>query len=53
MFEKKNEDGSVRTEGGKGCIGCGSRELVVKKIDMTQTAEAIASRTINADKGCF
>ena len=45
----KNEDGSVRTEGGKGCIGCGSRELVVKKIDMTQMAEAKASRTVNSD----
>ena len=45
----KNEDGSVRTEGGKGCIGCGSRELVVKKIDMAQLAEVKASRTVNAD----
>lgn len=45
----KNEDGSVRTEGGKGCIGCGSRELVVKEIDMTQMAEAKACRRVNPD----
>ena len=45
----KNEDGSVRTEGGKGCIGCGNRELVVKKIDMTQMAEAKACRRVNPD----
>ncbi|MCQ2385531.1 MAG: hypothetical protein MJ078_02495 [Clostridia bacterium] len=29
-----DEDGTTRTEGGKGCIGCGNRELVVKAVDM-------------------
>lgn len=47
--EVKNEDGSIRIEGGKGCIGCGSRELVVKMVDMTKMAEVMASRKNNAE----
>ena len=42
--EVKNEDGSVRVEGGKGCIGCGNRELVVKKVDMSKMAEVKKAR---------
>ena len=34
--EVKNEDGTVRVEGGKGCIGCGNKELVVKKVDTSK-----------------
>ena len=37
--EVKNEDGTVRVEGGKGCIGCGNKELVVKMVDMSRMAE--------------
>ena len=33
--EVKNADGSVRREGGKGCIGCGNRELIIKEVDMS------------------
>lgn len=42
--EVKNEDGSSRVEGGKGCIGCGNRELVVKMVDMSKMAEVKAAR---------
>ena len=37
--EAKNEDGTVRVEGGKGCIGCGNKELVVKMVDMSRMGE--------------
>lgn len=42
--EIKNEDGSSRIEGGKGCIGCGNRELVVRKVDMSKMAEVKKAR---------
>ena len=42
--EVKNEDGTVRVEGGKGCIGCGNKELVVKMVDMSRMAEREADR---------
>lgn len=42
--EVKNEDGSVRVEGGKGCLGCGNRELIVKMVDMSKIAEIQAAR---------
>jgi len=42
--EVKNDDGSVRIEGGKGCIGCGNRELVIKEVDMSKVAEVEAIR---------
>lgn len=42
--EVKNEDGTTRTEGGKGCIGCGNRELIVKMVDMSKMAEVKAER---------
>ena len=42
--EVKNEDDTVRVEGGKGCIGCGNRELVVKMVDMSKMAEVKAAR---------
>ena len=38
--EVKNDDGTTRIEGGKGCIGCGNKELVVKMVDMSRMAEA-------------
>ena len=44
----KDEDDSVRTEGGKGCIGCGSRELVVKRVDTTPKDEVKVSKKNNA-----
>lgn len=40
----KNEDGTVRVEGGKGCIGCGNRDLIVKMVDMSKMAEVKAAR---------
>lgn len=42
--EVKNEDGTTRTEGGKGCIGCGNKELVIREVDMSRMAEAEAAR---------
>ena len=42
--EVKNDDGTVRVEGGKGCIGCGNRELVVKMVDMSKMAEVEVAR---------
>ena len=42
--EVKNEDGTTRIEGGKGCIGCGNRELVIKAVDMSKMAEVQAAR---------
>ena len=42
--EVTDEDGAVRTEGGKGCIGCGNRELVVRRVDMSKMAEVKAAR---------
>ena len=42
--EVKNDDGTVRVEGGKGCIGCGNRELVVKMVDMSRMKEVEAAR---------
>ena len=42
--EVKNDDGTTRIEGGKGCIGCGNRELVVKMVDMSKMAEVQAAR---------
>lgn len=40
----ENEDGTVRIEGGNGCIGCGNRELVIRKVDMSKTEEVKAAR---------
>ena len=37
-LEVKNEDGTTRIDGGKGCLGCGNRELVVKLVDMGKQA---------------
>lgn len=42
--EVKNEDGTSRVEGGKGCIGCGNRNLVVKMVDMSKMAEVKKAR---------
>lgn len=42
--EVKNDDGSARVEGGKGCLGCGNRELVVKIVDMSRDAEVKAEK---------
>ena len=42
--EVKNDDGSVRVEGGKGCIGCGNRELEVREVDMSRMGEVEAAR---------
>ena len=42
--EVKNDDGTTRVEGGKGCIGCGNRELVIKEVDMSRMAEVEVER---------
>lgn len=42
--EVKNDDGTTRIEGGKGCIGCGNRELVIREVDMSRMAEVEAAR---------
>lgn len=42
--EVKNDDGTVRVEGGKGCIGCGNRELVIREVDMSRMQEDEAAR---------
>ena len=42
--EVKNDDGTVRVEGGKGCIGCGNRELVIREVDMSRMKEVEAAR---------
>ena len=42
--EVKNDDGTVRVEGGKGCIGCGNRDLVIREVDMSKMAEVQAER---------
>ena len=34
--EVKNEDGTTRIEGGKGCIGCGNRDLVIREVDTSK-----------------
>lgn len=34
----KNEDGTTRVEGGKGCIGCGNRALEIRRVDMSRMA---------------
>lgn len=47
--EVKNEDGTTRIEGGKGCIGCGNRELVIKMVDMSRMAEVEAARKAKAE----
>ena len=31
-------DGTTRIEGGKGCLGCGNRDLVIRKVDMSKMA---------------
>ena len=47
--EVKNEDGTTRIEGGKGCIGCGNKELVVKMVDTSKMAEIEAARKAAAE----
>lgn len=42
--EVKDDDGTTRTESSKDCIGCGSRKLVVRKVDMRNMAEVKAAR---------
>lgn len=37
--EIKNDDGTTRIEGGKGCIGCGNRKLVVRMVDTSKMAK--------------
>jgi len=46
--EVKNDDGTTRIEGGKGCIGCGNRELVIREVDMSKMAEVQAAREANS-----
>lgn len=45
----KNEDGTTRIEGGNGCIGCGNRELVIRKVDMSKATEIEAARKAKAE----
>ena len=40
----QNDDGSTRIEGGKGCIGCGNRELVIREVDMSRMKEVEEQR---------
>ena len=47
--EVRNEDGTIRIEGGKGCIGCGNRELVIYEVDMRRMAELQAARKAKAE----
>ena len=47
--EVTDEDGTKRMEGGKGCIGCGNRELVIRKVDMSKMAEVQAARKAKMD----
>jgi len=47
--EVKNDDGTARVDGGKGCIGCGNRELVIRKVDMSHMAEVQAERKAKQD----
>jgi len=48
--EVKNDDGTTRIEGGKGCIGCGNRELVIREVDMSKMAEVQAARKAKMDE---
>lgn len=34
--EVENDDGTTRIEGGKGCIGCGNRDLVIRVVDTSK-----------------
>jgi len=47
--EVKNDDGTTRIEGGKGCIGCGNRELVIREVDMSRMAEVQSVRKAKID----
>ena len=47
--EVKNDDGTTRIEGGKGCIGCGNKELVVRMVDTSKMAEIEAARKAAAE----
>ncbi len=38
-----DENGIVRTEGGKGCIGCGNRELIIRQVDTSKMAAVKAA----------
>ena len=40
----KNEDGTTRVEGGKGCLGCGNKNLVVKRVDTSKMKEIMEAR---------
>lgn len=42
--EVTDDDGTTRIEGGKGCIGCGNRELIIREVDMSRMAEVCAAR---------
>lgn len=48
--EVKNDDGTTRIEGGKGCIGCGNRELVIREVDMSRMKEVEAARKARMDE---
>lgn len=48
--EVKNEDGTTRIEGGKGCIGCGNRDLVIREVDTSKMAEIEAARKASENK---
>jgi len=45
----KNDDGTVRIEGGNGCLGCGNRELVIREVDMSKMTEIEAARKVQMD----
>lgn len=32
----KNDDGTTRIDGGKGCVGCGNKKLVIREVDMSK-----------------
>lgn len=41
--EVKNNEGTTHIEGGKGCIGCGNRNLIIREVDMSKMAEVRAA----------
>jgi len=43
----KKEDGTIKIEGGNGCIGCGNKNLIIREVDISKMAEIEANRNTN------
>lgn len=43
-IEVKNDDGTMRVIGGKGCPGCGNREFIIRKVDTSKMEEIESKR---------